>query len=204
MAIYATNEAKEYEKIEPGNYAAVCVQMVEIGTVMEEIQGKKKKMKKVWLRWETPDDVREDGEPFLLSKEYTLSMNEKATLRKDLNSWRGKPFTEEEARRFDITILVGKPCMLNIVHNEKGYANISAVTSVPKNLTISASKTQKNVLSYDSWNEEVFKALPEFVRNKMVKSDEYIEMTAPKDKLPLPKNVEFVPIGDDEADPLPF
>jgi hypothetical protein len=47
----------------------------------------------------------------VISKEFTLSMHEKSTLRQFLESWRGKAFTEKEALSFDVTALIGKPCL---------------------------------------------------------------------------------------------
>jgi hypothetical protein len=49
----------------------------------------------------------EDGRPFGAFKTYTASLFEAATLRKDLESWRGKSFTEEELAGFDISNLIG-------------------------------------------------------------------------------------------------
>src|SRR5688500_13440346 len=121
MAIHATNKTAQRELIPAGNYVARCYQMIEIGTVKENIMGDEKTLHKVRIGWELPTELKvfnpEKGEqPLVISKEYTLSMNEKSNLRKDLKSWRGKDFTEDEARKFDITALVGVPCMLNIIH----------------------------------------------------------------------------------------
>ena len=121
MAINATNSGTQRELIPAGNYIARCYQMIEIGTVEEIIIGEKKTLRKVRIGWELPDELRvfnpEKGEqPCVISQEFTLSMNEKANLRKMLASWRGKDFTEDEARCFDISKLLGVPCMLNIIH----------------------------------------------------------------------------------------
>jgi hypothetical protein len=51
-----------------------------------------------------------DGRPFAMFKNYTLSWSEKANLRLDLQSWRGKPFTQEEMRRFDLETILGAWC----------------------------------------------------------------------------------------------
>ena len=98
--------------------------MVQIGTIEEDFSGTKKTLNKVRISWELPTETRvfkeENGEqPFILSKEFTLSSNVKATLRRWLESWMGKAFSEEETDRFDISILVGKPCMLKVIHNTK-------------------------------------------------------------------------------------
>jgi len=77
-----------------------------------------------------------DGRLFGIFKNYTLSWSDKANLRLDLQSWRGKPFTQEELRRFDLKTVLGAWCMLNIIERPgkdgtKIYSNINGVTPVP-------------------------------------------------------------------------
>ncbi len=51
-----------------------------------------------------------------------------------MESWRGKPFTAQEEKQFDIESVLGANCQLSITHNmtdEATYANVSAV--VPAN-----------------------------------------------------------------------
>src|SRR3954469_527949 len=121
MAINATSNGTKRELIPAGNYIARCYQMIHIGTVTEFILGEQKTMNKVRIGWELPTETRvfsqEKGDqPLVISKEFTLSMHEKSTLRKTLASWRGKDFNEEQAKSFDVTTLIGAPCMLNIIH----------------------------------------------------------------------------------------
>jgi hypothetical protein len=64
----------------------------------------------------------------------TLSLGEKAKLRKFLEKWRGQPFTHEELQGFDISKLVGQPCQALVTHSTKGektYANIDAILKWP-------------------------------------------------------------------------
>ena len=80
-----------------------------------------KQVNKVRITWELPTELKvfnpDKGEqPQAISKEFTLSMHEKSSLRAFLTSWRGKGFTEDEAKAFDVTKLLGVPCMLSIVH----------------------------------------------------------------------------------------
>lgn len=117
------------ELIPQGMHVARCYSMVHVGTVQWEYLGEVKHTDKVRITWELPNLTKvfkeENGEqPFVISKEYTLSMNEKANLRKDLENWRAKGFTEQEADDFDITKLLGVPCTLNIVHREAKNGNI--------------------------------------------------------------------------------
>ncbi len=207
--INATNTGGTIILAPDGNHIARCYQMIEIGTVNEIVMGKSVTLRKVRIGWELPNEKKEfvDGQgekPFVISKEYTLSMHEKSTLRKDLKSWGGKDFTEEEAKSFDITKLIGAACMLNIIHQPskdgtKVYANISGVTPMPKGVTAPPAINPRFELSYDNFNEEVFNTLPEFITNKMKGSLEYTTLMNPIK--PMVKQEEPAHIGEDD---LPF
>jgi len=191
MAIIATNEGGgNYTPVEAGTYAARCYQMVHIGTVEENIMGENKVMNKVRLSWELPTELKEfkegEGEkPYSVSKEFNLSMHEKATLRKFLEGWRGKAFTEDEAKRFDITALLGKPCMLSIIHKEtkagKVRAEINSISNMPKGMTCPEQINESYEFNYDSFDEEKFNKLPDFLKDKMRQSVEYAAATRPQE-----------------------
>jgi len=191
MAIIATSKASTpRELIEPGNYAARCYKMIQIGTVEEVIQGEKKIMHKVRIGWELPLELKvfkegEEAKPLVIDQEYTLSMSPKANLRRALTSWRGKDFTEEEAEAFDITRLLGVACMLNIIHKPSKkdptniYEEISSISTVPKGYQIPAQILPIQVLSFDNFNKELFESLPDFIKNKIKTSEEYKLMQNP-------------------------
>jgi hypothetical protein len=144
MAIVAKGGGgKDFEPCPAGLFQAVCVDVVDLGVqespFKDERTGKTKFVHKISIRWqvEVEDDEgnpvrRDDGKRFLVSQFYTLSLNEKANLRRDLESWRGKRFTEEEINEgFDVERLVGANCLLNLVHSEDGkYANVKAVLPI--------------------------------------------------------------------------
>lgn len=188
MPIIAENSGTNHVPIPAGNHIARCVEMIHIGTVTEDASSiyAGKQVNKVRLTWETPDEQHDFGkgsQPFMVSKEFTLSMNEKATLRKMLESWRGVAFSEEEAKRFDVTRLLGKACMLSIIHKTsrtgKTYAEISSIAALPKGFDCPAQINPSKVLSYDSWDEALFQSLPDFLKNKIKSSAEYAAMMNP-------------------------
>ncbi len=108
-----------------GVHSAVCVDVVDLG-IVDGTFGKKHKLKIVW---EIADKM-DDGRPFLTQKRYNVSLHEKSTLAKDLKSWRGKPFTPEELKGFDLEKVLGVPCQLVIVHEDREgmvYANVQTI-----------------------------------------------------------------------------
>jgi hypothetical protein len=52
-------------------------------------------------------DERGDRAPFLVSKRYTLILNEKGNLRPMLEAWRGRKFAPQELKGFDLERLLG-------------------------------------------------------------------------------------------------
>lgn len=190
MAITATYEGGgSFEPVPAGNYIGRCYSMVHIGTVQETYQGETKLANKVRITWELPTELKvfneEKGEqPHSIGKEFTLSMHEKATLRKFLESWRGKAFTDDEARRFDITVLLGKPCMLNVIHKTsqttgKVYAEIASVSPMPKGITAPDQINKSFEFNYEPFDQDVFDQLPEWLRTKCSASLEYMKAQQP-------------------------
>lgn len=190
MPINATNKATVRELIPAGNYLARCYQMIEIGTITETVLGKNVTHAKIRIGWELPTELKvfkeENGEqPLVISQEYTLSMNEKSSLRKMLASWRGKDFTEDEAKCFDVTKLLGVGCMLNIIHKPKKadpssfYQTISSITAVPKGIKVPDQINKLFVLSYDEFDEVLFRSLPDFITTAMKTSEEYKKYVEP-------------------------
>lgn len=186
MAIIATtNGTFERELLAAGTYVARCYQMIHIGTVEEMILGEKKVMNKVRLTFELPYEMRvfkeENGEhPLVISKEFTLSMHEKSGLRNFLKNWRGKDFSDTEAASFDVSKLIGVPCMLNVIHKDskKGvtYAEIGNVSPLMKGMSCPDQINPSQELSYDNFNWELFEKQPDFIKDKMRASLEFARL----------------------------
>lgn len=185
MAIKAP-ESQQRELIPAGNYVAVCYRMLQIGTVDETFKGTTKRVPKVRIGWELSDEMKvwkegDQPKPAVIEKEYTLFMNDKANLRKDLQSWRGAAWTDKEANDFDITKLIGAPCLLNIIHksNEAGtrtYEQIAGITPLPKSTPKPKQFNADQILQFDAWDERLFNDLPSFITDKIKTSNEYQAM----------------------------
>ena len=216
MAITAKASSNvERELIPAGNYVARCYKLVEIGTVPTEYLGVEKMSHKVRFGWELPTELKvfnpDKGEqPLVIDKEYTLSLADKANLRKDLKSWRGKDFTPTEAEGFDIEKLLGVPCMLNIIHIQgkkdatKTYEAIGSISPMPKGMICPPQINPTFVFNFDSYNDETFKSLPEFIRKQIVESNEYKAMNGqPTKEIPVIGAVDAY-LEKEDPDDLPF
>lgn len=210
--INAKNSGTTRIPIPAGNYIARCYQMIHIGTVKENYMGQDKMLNKVRIGWELPTELKvfkqENGEqPHVISQEFTLSLNEKANLRKLLASWRGKDFTEEEAKSFDVTKLLGATCFLNIIHKPKKtdpsvvYEQIASVSPLPKSVKCPPQINKNMVLQYDDFDYGLFDNLPDFIKDKIKVSEEYKAMVNPEETSFTSDDEQNEPVYEDD---LPF
>jgi len=138
MPIIATaGDSKSYTPAPEGTHQAVCVDVIDIG--MKPNPFKDGAMQhKIDIAWQI-DETRDDGKRHVLYKRYTLSLNEKATLRHDLESWRGKPFTRDEEMGFDVESIIGANCLINVQHKAgtkdgRVFANVVSVMPLIKGM----------------------------------------------------------------------
>jgi len=135
MPIYA-KAGPTFKPAPAGAHAAVCCDVIDLGEIKVEYKGKAKVQHKIRIVWQI-EELRDDGNPFTVNKRYTLSLHEKSTLRKDLESWRGRAFTEQELQGFDIEVLLSVPAMINVIHQARdgsAYANITSIMRLPKSM----------------------------------------------------------------------
>jgi hypothetical protein len=124
MAIVVT-EGSTFEPHPEGQFRAVCVDVVERHAVPTAF-GPKNKVRIVWQT----EENREDGKPFLASSSFNASLHEQSRLRPFLEAWRGRKFTAEELKGFDLDKLVGVNALIQITHTNKDgktYDNVTAI-----------------------------------------------------------------------------
>jgi hypothetical protein len=159
-----------------GNHLAICVRVLDMGTHHEEYKGKPKVNRKVRFGFELPDEKfvfnEENGEqPFMVDTTFNLSSFEGSNFYKAMESWTGEPPDES----FDIEAMLGKPCMVNIVHTkpekkgDKVYANIESITPVPKSILNAGVPKPENELVYwsvENGRDQIWKNFPDFLRKQ--------------------------------------
>jgi len=209
LNISATPEKKVYEPAPVGVHVGRCASIIDLGTQTETFQGETKDRRKVLIQWELAEvrttftkDGEEQDQPKVVSKEYTLSLNEKANLRKTLDAWRGRPFNEEELKSFDLHSIIGASCLVQIQHrvavsSGNTYAVVSSIMALPKSQTAPNAELPAIVYSVD--DEEVPQGLPHWILEKIYASKEL-------EGKPLPVPAEGVeqPLKDPDPLALPF
>lgn len=163
-----------------GVFAARCISIIDIGTQPGgTFQGKPKPPQhKLDISFITTE-LLTNGQPASVKKRYTASLDEKANLRKDIDSWRGRKLTPAEIEaRFEIKQVLGAACMLNVVqeeHDGKTYANIAGVMPLPPGMTAPPKPDTMTFFSLDEdeYEPRVFTALPEWTQKLIAASPEY-------------------------------
>jgi len=161
-----------FEQPDTGMHQAVCAFVNNIGTQRGEYEGKPTFKEQVIISWELDQKLTIGdyaGMPFMISKFYTLSLHEKSGLRKDLENWRGKVFTDDELSGFQLQNLIGANCFLNLIESKTGKRKISAIMPVKKDMA-------KLVQTMDKPSEK-YQAFIDKLRAQSIEMGEKAEVT---------------------------
>lgn len=187
---------------ETGNWPAVCIRIIDVGTHETEFEGEKKRLRKSMIVWELPGQLDDDGKPMTISNTYTASLGDKAKLRAHLESWRGRPFTPEELKGFEAKNLLGKPCLLNLIEvkGQKGpKVVVASIGTLPKGMPAPPAPTHDCYLySVDEHDPDVWGKLSDGIKNWIGRSLEH-QTDPPNFAVPSPALVKAY-----DADEIPF
>jgi hypothetical protein len=200
MGRYSSDTGGDFTPAPIGTHVARAIKLIDIGTHHGEYEGKPNVRNQVILQWELPLELMEDGQPFIVSKFYTNTLGEKGNLRADLKAWRTRDFTTEELMRFDLESVLGKPCMVTIMHTDKGKAKVVSVTGMPKGMQCPPQVNPSSAFWIDPWNDGAFHALSDGFRKMIMDSDEYKAMGEPV-KVALAPGA---PVRDPLDEDIPF
>lgn len=177
---FAAKASVDFKIAPAGNHVAICNGIVDFG--MQPGTGMYPDPKHVvYLRFELPTetvtytkDGKEISGPMSVGRKFTASMSGKANLRKFIESWFGKGFPSDEAAAdFDLKALLGRKCLLNISHDEKGgktYANLANATPIPKGMQTEYAQHNKSLyFSLDESSDKDFGELPDWMQQVISK-----------------------------------
>ena len=176
MKIKENSGGGDFKLLPAGTHAAVCTMIVGIGPQVVEFQDHVKESEKVKLRFEVPAEriawVTKEGVagegPMVIWATYTCSLHEKSKLRKHLQAWRGRDFTEAELAGFELNNVLGKPCLLSVVHrtapNGKTYANIDSISGLMKGMAAPLAEGELISFDFDDHSPAELAALPDWLQ----------------------------------------
>ena len=166
----------DFNPVPAGSHIAVCDIVADLG-IQPGTGIYPKAKRKVYLRFQLPNERIEsekDGKkqtgPRMIGQVYTASMNEKANLRHLLESWRGQTFTDEQAADFDISVVLGKPCMLMVMHSQKGqktFSNISGLGPLPRGINPKTIIPEGLPILYTPEKTDTYVQLPKWLQEKI-------------------------------------
>ncbi len=137
--VVARDKGGNFNPCPAGSHQGVCVDVIDHGMVDVTFGGKIEKKHKATIRWQVEArDPERGNERYQVQQRYTVSLNRKANLRRDLIAWRGCDFNEDELAGFELDRLMGANCMLVVVHDEKEgttWANIGGISPLPESMT---------------------------------------------------------------------
>jgi len=178
----------DYKRVPSGAFIGRCYSLIDLGTQRTEGQFGVKDQHKIQIGWELfgedddgqPLTIEREGVtmPMTIKKSYTVSLHEKAALRRDLASWRGKDFTDEEAKAFDVTKLIGAYCMVNVTtseNNGKTYSNVGGLTKLPTALKdAKPAPVHKDIIfNLDEPDMELFSSFHEKLQEAIKRAPEW-------------------------------
>lgn len=209
----AYSGASKFVSVPPGLHLARCYRIIELGTQLGNWKGQQNQKKKIMVQFEVHGNdadgnplLTDKGEPLSISKNYTFSLNENASLSKDLESWRNQAFTKDQREGgFDVKKILGVWAMISIT-KDKGddgneYTNISNINSVPQSIKQAGLPEGFNELKFfdiDEPDMELFESLGPKIKEKIMGSPEWQKKHGGKVvEKPKPQNDDFGDSLDD-------
>lgn len=182
MAFYVGGDQKEFPLCPAGVHDAWCYGMIDLGTQFDPVH--KNSYDKVRLLFEIPDVKNDKGEPLSIGRTYTAGgagMTDRSKLRMHLQSWRSRPFTPEELKKFDLEQVVGKACQVVIEHYPRSDGSgkmadgINTILPAAKDPATGRNKTitqfrPKLLFIIDNWDQQLYDSLPKSMKEAIANS----------------------------------
>lgn len=195
----------DFEKAPEGVHIGRIYRIVFCGTHLNATYGNRQA--KVQVSWELPNTLMQEGEnagkPFMVTKTYTFSWDERSNLRADMEGMYGKKFDSsrlEKAGGFDLEKVLGRACQVNVAYSEdKKYVNVIGLMPLPNGSDAPNGVNQQVIIGQGDWGSAEYMKLSDKMRQWIESSDEWegekrARSSVPPDEPPFD---DSVPFGDD-------
>ena len=175
--IASDNGGSSIPKLDGGVYTAISSAIIDLGIQTSEKFGTtQRRFMMIWNILNEEIEINGEKYPRTMTKEYSFSLNEKSTLRKDLQAWRGQTFTEEELKGFNILNILNKACQLQILLEEKNGKqnnNIASIMALPKGTAITPLTNTYFLDLTDQVTWQNWDKVPNWIQERIKKADNY-------------------------------
>lgn len=136
MSLFAKEAMERIPPLSEGVYEAVCSGLIDLGRQYSKQYDRVNDQ--IRLVWDVLGETVKYGDkesPRQVFSDLTVSLDEKSNMRKLLQSWRGKSFTTEELKGFDLRNVLGVGCQVQIIHKNTDngvYGKVNTVIPLPK------------------------------------------------------------------------
>lgn len=176
MSLVAKETMERIPPLGEGIYEAVCSGLIDLGRQYSEQYDKySDQIRLIWDVLGETVKYNDKESPRQVFSDLTVSLDEKSNLRKLLQSWRGKTFTPEELKGFDLHNVLGVGCQVQIIHksNDNGtYGKVNTVIPLPKGKKAPQIATTVFDLNDDS-TYAVFATLPHYLQERIAKAENF-------------------------------
>ena len=192
---------KKFKNAPAGLHLARLYKVVDIGSQTGEWQGKATFNRKVIFYFEIHGDdaagqplVNDDGKPLIITKYYNVSLGEKATLRKHLQSWLNLDFNAMP-EGFKVESILGNFAMINVItylkdgETKTAIDNLTAVPALIAKHGLPEGVNDLFIFDLNKFDSAKFDLLSDNVKKIIMDSPEYRALT--KEPEPVPEDNDF-------------
>ena len=166
---------RDFELVPAGVHDCRCAIICDLGIVESEMYGPKHKL--YWAFELLGKQMETEDRPFKVGRMLNISMHPESTMRQALEQWRGRTYSSEDIAEmhgtFDIEKLLGVPCRVNVMHEQRGEGadkhyspKISAM--MPGDNTFPALESDVIFFDWDMDNaDQHAELLPDWLKIKM-------------------------------------
>ena len=159
---------KNFGRIDEGTFVARVAQLIDLGVQEDEYEGERKVAHKIFINFEFPTEMMEiEGEqkPRWVGKEFGVSLHEKATLTKLVQS--ADPDGKLTSKGRNLKGLMGLPLMVTIGSTKTGNAKIAGMARLMKGLQVAELSKDPVFFDMDSASKEDYEVLPQWIQDKI-------------------------------------
>lgn len=166
-----------YTPAPAGSHIAMCYGVVDLGTQAFHWAGETNIRPQIALFFELSNEIMENGKPYTIAATMTMSSHKKSKLRGFLEAWRGVAFNDADFGKFNVSQLIGIPCMLNIIQTTKEdgsiKSKINGIMRVPKGTLPASMVNEKLHFTFDDFSQDTYDKLTDYWKETIAKSPEY-------------------------------